>query len=105
VTKVDDIRVTFNDKSEDARRAKGSVVDMDNGVIDIGDSGVANDIHDDIVLRFMMSPNRRLAKEVGKGWISVGHGDKIFLSADAGATVNKTFLVESSATCLSRWRL
>jgi hypothetical protein len=44
----------------------------------------------------MVSPNRRLTEEVGKGWIGEGHGDKIILSADAGAKVNKTILVESS---------
>jgi hypothetical protein len=44
----------------------------------------------------MVSPNRRLAEEVGEGWIRVGHGDKIILSADAGAKVNKTILVKSS---------
>jgi hypothetical protein len=44
----------------------------------------------------MVSPNGHLAEEVGKGWIGVGHGDKIILSADAGAKVNKTILVKSS---------
>jgi hypothetical protein len=47
----------------------------------------------------MVSPNRRLTEEVGKGWIGVGHGDKIILSADAGAKVNKTILVKSSLDC------
>jgi hypothetical protein len=47
----------------------------------------------------MVSPNGRLTEEVGKGWFGVGHGDKIILSADAGAKVNKTILVKSSQDC------
>jgi hypothetical protein len=43
-----------------------------------------------------VSPSRGLTEEVGKGWIGVCHGDKIILSADAVAKVNKTILVESS---------
>jgi hypothetical protein len=71
-------------------------VDVADGVIDVGGSGVANVGHEDIVVRFMNSPKGCLANEVGKCWISVGHGDKMILSADAGTTDNKTILVESS---------
>jgi hypothetical protein len=64
-------------------------MDVDYGVVGVSGSGVADGVHDDFVVRVMVSPNQWLAEEVGKGWIRVGH-------ADAGAKVNKTILVESS---------
>jgi hypothetical protein len=96
VTEVDYVFITFDDKGEDAWSAHGSVVDMDDGVICVSSGGVTNGVHEDFVVRFMVSPDRCLTEEVGKGWIGMGHGDKIILSADAGAKVNKTILVESS---------
>jgi hypothetical protein len=98
---VDDIFVSFDDKGENARSADRSVMDVDFGVVGVSGSGLANGVHDDFVVRVMVSSNRWLAEEVGKGWIMVGHGDKILLSADAGAKVNKTILVKSSLDCRS----
>jgi hypothetical protein len=88
---LDNVFVSFNDKSVDARSADGSVMDVDDSVVGVSGSSVADGVHDDFVVRVMVSPNRRLTKEVGEGWIRVGHGDKIILSADAGAKVNKLF--------------
>jgi hypothetical protein len=63
VTEVDDVFVTFNDKGEDARSADGSVVDMDDGVIHVSGGGVTDGVHEDFVVRVMVSPNRGLDAE------------------------------------------
>jgi hypothetical protein len=44
-------------------------VDMDDGVIHVSGGGVANGVHEDFVVRFMVSPNGGLTEVVGKGWI------------------------------------
>jgi len=65
----------------------------------IGGSGsgtMAKSTHEGSVVGVDINPRGGGVEEISEAGIWHGHGDKIILSADAGAPVNKTILFESS---------
>ena len=99
MTNIDVVRIGVHHEANCGRSTGGKVVDTKSHGGTISGRGLANGGVDGGKVRVMTGPDCRCVEEISKGRIRHrgGHGDKIILSADAGAQVNKTILFEVSA--------